>query len=134
MGDPFNGYASLVTAAGNGQVHIEMSPENFDKIDKVLGDFIDGIDKLQGVIFTLSGHDDYGLGRHSQATSAPALEKKLKAKVQDGDNCAKDTLVAYMQAAKQLQQMFQASRKLYTGTDNQMAASLFAAVDNQGKA
>jgi len=126
----FDGYTNLVTAAQNGQITIEMSPEGFDKIDKVLGNFMDGIDELRRVVDELAAFDDYGLGdKGPGATSAPALVAKLKGKVQGGPDSALDTLKAYSEAANQLRLMFQASRRQYVGTDNQAAANLFAALD-----
>jgi hypothetical protein len=130
----FDGYNSLVTAAHNGQITIEMSPEGFDRIDKILGKFIDGLTELQSVVATLGSHTDYGLGEsYPDATSAPMLVAKLKGKVQGGGNSIKDTLTAYQQAADQLRHMFNASRSHYTGQDSQIASSLFAAVDNHEK-
>jgi len=129
VGHPFT---TMLSEASAGNIKIKMDLEQFVHLDRDCETFITLISQIQRMADDVSRVGTWGLGEHTvtddgkKLTSGEALAQRFKTKSRgsndETDNSVYAMMTAHLQAAKDLQEVYQRIRKQITDHDAEQAA------------
>lgn len=123
---------SLIDAGRDGQLSVRMTPEDFAKLDRECGNFMEVIRDIQADVKQISGTATWGFGDHpgSPLTSAPTMANRFRAK-SDGHPGGDDfytVLDEHWRAVEDIRQLHATIRDRFIAQDADFAARFKAEI------
>ncbi|WP_433726069.1 hypothetical protein ACQP0C_32115 [Nocardia sp. CA-129566] len=117
--------ANMITAANEGQLAIEMKPEDFIYIDRDCQYFKDAIRKIQRTMREVSEQQHWGLGENNdRLVSARTLVDRFKKKAKGADdgNSVWEIMEQHYKIVEDIQQVHRTIRERMMQADSDFAA------------
>ncbi|MFI1459257.1 hypothetical protein [Nocardia carnea] len=118
--------SNMLNAANEGQISVQMTPEDFIYLDRDCTYFKDQIDKIQMLADQVSKQDPWGLGEaNDDLISARAMvgRWKVKARGAPDGNGVYEIMEQHYQIVDDIQNVFRAMRDRMVQADSEFAAA-----------
>lgn len=118
--------ANMLTAANEGQISVQMTPEDFIYLDRDCQHFKDQIERIQILADQISKQDVWGLGEandHLISSRAMVGRWKVKARGAPDGNSVYSIMEQHYQIIDDIQCVFRAMRDRMMEADSEFAAA-----------